>query len=370
MVVVQNLLAMTASLSDDSLATGETAGIVAFLTNRNVPLAGASVSLAASPASAVDILSPSPTTTNAAGAATFTVRGRTVSANTIVTLTATATVGASTVTSIVTLTVRALAHNYRVTLSAADALSTGASSTVTATFTDKGSPVSGATVSLGSNQAALSVVTASATTSPQGLATFTVRAGYVEADTAATLTATATNGTATASSSAAVTVKAFVHAYSLTGSASASVVAANGTVTVTFTVKDAGVPRSGATVTITVSPSTAFEIQGNAQKTTDASGAASFTVRAKSVSDDTSGTVTATASNGTATNVATFGVTLVAQGAPPSGGQPTTQGIAVEIFAGVAILLAVIAAILGVLWLRARGARPPAMPPEEGAGQS
>lgn len=369
MVAVQNLLAMTGAMSDDTVEAGGTAGLVTFLTNRAVPLAGASVTLTADPASALDIISTNPTTTNSAGAATFTVRGRTVSEDTAVTLTATATSGESSVSSVMTLTVKALSHNYRVVLSAADALSTGASTTIEATFTDKGAPVAGASVGLASSGSALVAVTPSATTNAQGVATFTVRAGYTETDTAVALTATATNGTSTATATVSVTVKGFVHVYTMTGAASVSVVAANGTATVTFTLKDAGAPRAGATVTITVSPSTAFEIQGDTQKATDASGTATFTVKAKSVADDTAATVTATASNGTATNVATFGVTVVAQGAAPSGGQVTTQGVAVEIFAAVAIALAAIAVVLGYLWLRARGARRPGKPPEEGAGR-
>jgi hypothetical protein len=375
MIAVQNLLAMSGSLSTATVETGGTSGVVAFLTNRNVPTEGASVSLAANPASAVDIISTNPTDTNAAGAGMFTVRGRAVDVDTPVTLTITATVGTSTVSTVLTLTVKALAHVYRVVVSAADALSTGASSTVTATFTDKGAVLAGASVALVSSDALLSVEVSPATTDTQGVATFNVLAGYTEADTPVTLTATATGSAGTATASVSVTVKAFVHAYAMTGSASTSVVAANGTATLTFTVEDAGVPASGVTIEIVVSPSTAFGIEGDASKTTGATGTATFTVKAKPLADDTSAVVTATASNGTATNVATFHVTVVAQGLPPTpgGGQAVTQGVAVEVFSAVAIILVVVAAIFAYLWFRARGARPPEQPPEqppeEGAGR-
>ncbi len=369
MIAVQNLLAMTGAISDSAVATGGTAGVVGFVTNRAVPLKGASVTLTASPAGAVDIISPNPVTTNAAGGATFTVRGKVVSTDTPVTLTMTATSGGSSVSSVVMLTVKALTHNYRVVLSAADALSTGVSSTVTATFTDKGAPVSGASVTLASSHAALVVVTSPATTNAQGVATFSVRARYTETDALATLTATATNGTSTSTTTSTLTVKGFVHAYSIVGSTSKSIVSANDTVTVTFTVKDAGVARVNVTVAISLSAATAFEIQGDASKKTDASGAATFTLKGKAVTDDTPAVITASATNGTATNVATAAVTVVAQGVP-AGGQPVAAaGVAVEVFAAVVIALAAIAAILGYLWFRARGAKPPEMPPEEEAGQ-
>ncbi len=357
---VASVLGVTARSSVSQLNTGESAGITAFVTNRNLALSATSVTLSASPAAAVTILPPNPATTDTFGSAQFTVRANAVSADTVVTLTARATVGADSATSTVAITVKAqvIPHAYRVFVAAADGvLGTGQQSTVTATFTDKGAPISGATVALASDRPALVVVTPSAVTNAQGQATFTVRAGYSEADVAATLTATGTNATIQTTGTIGMTVKAFVHVYSMSGTASATLVETNVTTTVTVTFRDAGAARAGATVAISLAPATAFDIVGDASKTTDASGQATFTLRARSVTSDTSVVVTATASNGTAANVATATVTVVAEAAPPA---PTPAGISPAVF-GISVgVLAIIAAALAVLWLLARrGQQPP-----------
>ena len=355
-VVVQNLLDASATLSVSEVGPGESAGLTVYVTNRNVPVAGASVQLAADPAGSVDIVGPNPATTNEFGAAAFTVRGRSLDSDSTVALTATATVETSEVSTVSSLLVRAVSHSYRVFLSAADgALPTGAQTTVTATFTDKGAPVVGASVTLASGNAVLSVVTASATTDAQGQASFTVRAGYSEADVPVTLTATATNATVGTTATLSVTVKGFIHAYALSGSASATVVEAGETTTVTFIFRDAGVARAGATVSIGT-PSEGFDVVGDVSKTTDASGQVSFTLRARSVSSDTTIVVTGTASNGTAQNIATASVSIVAQ-APAA--PVAAAGISTELFIGVTVVLAVIAAVLAVLWMRARRGKPP-----------
>ncbi len=356
---VTNVLGMASSISSSEVKRGETAGIVSFVTDRNSPVAGSSVVLTANPASAVTI-SGSPSTTNAFGAAMFAVQGNAVTSDTVVTLTATATVGTSTVSESITLTVLApvYSHTYRVFLSAADGMvASGSGTTVTAVFTDNGAPISGASVSLQSNNALLAVLTSSATTNAQGVASFSVRAGYTDAGATATLTATATNGTSTSSATLSVTVLAFAHRYALSGSATPIVVAADATTTVTFTFADLGVPQAGASVSIAVSSSAAFEIVGNALATTGANGQVSFTLKAKSVTSDTSAVVTATASNGTAApNVATATVVVVAQGAAPT----AAQGVDVAIFGGVAGVLAVVAAAFAYLWMKAkRGGKPP-----------
>ena len=363
-VSVASVLGVTSRSSVSQLNTGESAGVTAFVTNRNLPLSEASVTLSASPSAAVTILAPNPSTTDTFGSAQFTVRANVVSVDTVVTLIATATVGADSATSTVTITVKAqiIPHAYRVFLAAADGvLGSGQQSSVTATFTDKGAPISGATVTLASDQPALAVITLSAATNAQGQATFTVRAAYSEADVAATLTATGTNATVQTTGTVSMTVKAFVHVYAMAGTASATLVEADATTTVTFTFRDAGAARAGATVAISLSPGTGFDIVGDASKTTDASGQATFTLRAKSVTSDTSVVVTATAGNGTAANVATSSVTVVAGAAPPA---PTPAGISPTVF-GISVgVLVIIAVALGVLWMLARRSQQP--PKREG----
>ena len=366
---VENILGISATSSVSEIGGGESAGIVSFVTNRNAAIAGASVALTADPASAVDV-SSTPSTTNAFGAAMFTVTGKAVAADTPVTLTLTATIGSNTVTGEVNLMVKAavIPHNYHAYAAAADGvLASGGQTAVTITFTDNGGPVADASVSLSSNSAVVGVAASPATTNANGQAVFTVHATYTETDVNAVLTATATNGTAQATATVTVAAKAFVHVYTMSGTAAKTVVAENDTVTVTFTFRDAGTARAGAQVAISMSSTTGFEVVGDASKTTDANGAAAFTLRAKSVADDTPVVVTATATNGTATNVATTTVSLVAQGAAPTG-PTTTQGIAVEVFTAVVVVLAVIAALFAVLWLRGRAGRPPKQ--DEGPGPS
>ena len=357
---VDNILGISAASSVSEVGSGESAGIVSFVTNRNAAIAGASVTLAADPASAVEI-SGSPSTTNAFGAAMFTVTGKAVSSDTPVTLTVTAVIGSNTVTGEVNLRVKApvIPHHYLAYAAAADGVvSASGQTTVTVTFTDNGAPVANAPVSLSSSSAVVTVVASPATTDANGQAAFTVRSSYTESDVTATLTATATNGTATATATVTVTAKAFVHAYAMGGTTTKTVVAANDTASVTFTFRDAGVARAGVQVAITVSPMTAFEVVGDASKTTDASGVAVFTLRAKSVTEDTSAVVTATATNGTVTNVASATLSLVAQGAAPTT-TIATQGVAVEVFTAVVVVLAVIAAVFALLWMRGRTRGPP-----------
>ena len=352
---------MTSTLSVNSIGTGETAALTAFLSTADGPVAGASVTLAANPASAVDIVGSNPATTNEFGAVMFTVRGRALEAATPVSLTLTAAVGSLSAGSEATLTVRAFAHNYVLFASAADGvLATSASTSVSVLFTDRGAPIVGASASLVSGNAGiLSVVSASATTDAQGRATFSIRAGYTETDVPVTLTATATNGSASATATVSVTVKAFVHAYALSGSAAASVVSAGQDVILTFTARDAGNARAGLTVSISAAPSGVFDIVGDAAKTTGANGQVTFTLRARTVTADTAVVVAATVANGTAQNVATSTVTVVAQAPPPAG------GVAVEVFGGVSVLLAILAAVFAVMWIRGRRAKPPQRPPEE-----
>jgi hypothetical protein len=374
---VTNVLAISSTASVGTVKGGETAGIVSFVTNRNAAVAGATVSIAANPASAVTIVGAS-STTNAFGAATFTAQGNTVTADTSVALTITATVGGNSITSVVNLLVKAppapvITHSYSVFVSSEDGvLPTGSSTTVSVTFQDKGTAISGAQVTLSASPAAAVDITGSpATTNAQGVASFTVQAAYAEADVAVSLTATATNASTPTTATASLTVKAFAHAYTVTTGTDKTIVAANATATVTFTVKDAGAVLSGATVTIAVSPATAFDVVGDAAKSTDANGQAVFTLKAKPLADDTSATVTATIANGTGTppTVATVTVSLVAQGLPAVTPPPpvTQQGVAVEVFAGVVIVLAAIALVFLYLWMRARsGSRPP----EQGSGEA
>jgi|GEM_PF-6399950 len=361
-------LGMSATLSDADLQSGETSQVTVTLSEGGAPVAGASVRLAANPAAAVDILPPNPTTTDTFGSADFVVRARTASADTSVVLTATGTVEGFSLTSTLSLQVRGLSHTYQVFLAAGTmSLGTGEQTSVTTTFTDKGLPVSGASVTLASSSPLLTVTGSPATTNAQGVATFTVRAGYSEADVTAQITATATNGTAQTIATAMMTVEAFVHVYTLSGSASPVVVAANATTTLTFVFRDAGAARAAATVVISMSPTTGFDPVGDVSKTTDASGQVTFTLRARSLTTDTSVVVTATASNGTATNVASATVTVVAQ-AVPEAPPVTPAGVTYEVFIAVAVVLAAIAAAFAVMWARSRKPRPPEQPPEEGAG--
>ena len=123
-----------------------------------------------------------------------------------------------------------------------------------------------------------------------------------------------------------------------------------------MTIRRGSGPLPTRSVAISLAPATAFDIVGDASKTTDASGQATFTLRARSVTSDTSVLVTATASNGTAANVATATVTVVAEAAPPA---PTPAGISPAVF-GISVgVLAIIAAALAVLWLLARRAQQP-----------
>jgi len=366
MLSVANVLGMASAISSSQVNAGETAGLVTFVTDRNAAIAGAGVSLTADPTTAVTI-SGSPSTTNAFGAATFSIQGRTVSSDTVVALTVTATVGGSTVSDLVTLTVKApvITHNYRLFASAADGvLAAGVRTDVTAVFTDKGAPISGVSVSLQSSNAVLVVITGTATTNAQGQAVLQVRAGYSETNAVVTLTATATNGTSTSTATVSVTVSAYAHGYALAGSASATIVAADATTTLTFTARDVGRPVAGATVGIVLNPTSGFDIVGDASKTTDASGQVTFTLKARSVSSDTAVIVTATLTNGTATSTAT--VTVVAQGAPPA----APAGIAVEVFGGVTALLAIVAAAFAYLWMKAKGGRPPGKKEDEESGDT
>lgn len=357
---VANVLGISTTTSTSQLKAGESAGLVSFVTNRNVAVGGASVALTANPSSAVSI-GTTPAVTNAFGAAMFTVTANSVTTDTTVTLTLTATIGSNTVTGSANIVVKApvITHSYRAFASAADGvLPTNGQTTVSVAFTDKGAPVSGASVSLTSSSATVTVVATPVTTDTNGRATFSVRAGYTESDVTATLTATATNGTSSATTTVSITVKAFVHAYSMSGTSTKTVVAANDTATVTFTFVDAGQARAGVTVAITLTPATGFDVVGDVSKTTDTSGTATFTLKAKSVTADTAVAVSATATNGTASNAATASVSLVAQAAAPSAGGPVTQGVATEVFIAVAVVLAAIAAVFAVLWLRGRMHKP------------
>ncbi len=362
---VTNVLAISSTMSVSQVNAGESAGLVSFVTNRNQAIGGASATLTATPASAVEIIG-SPTTTNSFGAALFTVRGRTVAADTTVALTVTATAGSDTISSVVDLLVKAplppvITHSYAVFVAIADGiLQTGGSTTVTASFTDKGAAISGASVSLAANPAsAISITGTPGTTNSQGQATFTVYAHYTEADVSVALTASATNGSSTTPGTASLTVKGFVHVYSMVGTANVTVVAANATARLTFTFRDAGVARSAIQVSIAMAPTTAFDVVGSVAKSTDANGQVTFDVRAKPLASDTAVVVTATATNGT-TSVATATVSIVAQGLPPT--TPVSpvvpQGVAVEVFAGVSVVLAIVAVAFAAMWMRAR-ARPP-----------
>ncbi len=365
---VANVLGISTTTSVSELKAGESAGIVSFVTNRNVAVGGARVDLTATPASAVTI-GLTPSVTNAFGAAMFTVTANSVATDTTVTLTLTATIGSNTVIGSANIVVKApvITHSYRAYASAADGvLPTGGQTAVSVVFTDMGAPVSGASVALASSNALVNVVATPVTTDANGRATFTVRAGYTESDVTATLTATATSGTGSATATVSLGVKAFVHAYSMSGTATKTVVATNDTTTVTFTFADAGRARAGVQVAITLTPTTAFDVVGDVSKTTDAAGTATFTLKAKALTEDTSVVVAASATNGTVSNAATASVSVVAQAVPPSTAGPVTQGIATEVFVAVAVVLAALAAVFAVLWLRARTHKPR----DEGPGPS
>ncbi len=370
---VQNVLGISTEASVSEVKAGETAGLVSFVTNRNSPIANAPVTITADPASSMTIDNPT-RTTNAFGAATFTAVANTVAVDTTVTLTMTATVGTNTVSGSVNLLVKAppapvITHHYGLTVAISDGvLPALGTTTVTATFLDKGVAVSGASVSLSPGSTLVVVTGSPATTNAQGVATFTVRAFYSEVDAPITLTASVTNASVTTTSTASLTVKGFVHVYTTTVSVDKTIVAANESATVTVTVKDAGVARANAKVTITLAPTTAFDVVGDLAKSTDASGAAVFTVKAKPLAADTAMVITITVANGTGLpTVSTASVSLVAQGLPAGTTTPvTTQGVAVEIFAGVAIALAAVAVVFAYLWMRGRTGKPP----QEGPGQT
>ncbi len=373
---VQNVLGISTEASVSEVKEGETAGLVSFVTNRNAAIANAPVTLTADPASAVTIANPTQTT-NAFGAATFTVQANKVSVDTTVTLTMTATVGSNTVSGSVNLLVKAppvpvITHNYNLFVAMEDGvLPTGATTTVAATFRDKGAAIAGAAVSLSATPSSAVTITGSPTTTDaQGVATFTVVGLYSETDVPVTLTATATNASAQTTQTATLTVKGFAHRYTATAVANATVVAANGTVTVTVTVKDAGVVAPNIRVTISLSASTVFDVVGSVQKNTEANGQAVFSLKAKPLAADTAVVVTATVANGTGMpTVSTATVSLVAQGLPPTPTTPTqvvtTQGVDMVVFVAVAVVLVAVAAAFAVLWLRARGGKPKAGGPGE-----
>ena len=102
-------------------------------------------------------------------------------------------------------------HNYAASAASnVTQLNAGRDATITVTFTDKGVPVVGGSVSLSSSPTAAGALTGSTVknTDANGQATFTFRAASVTSDTTATFTATATNGTASAMGTATLVVKA------------------------------------------------------------------------------------------------------------------------------------------------------------------
>ncbi len=103
-------------------------------------------------------------------------------------------------------------HNYAVGVATNVAqLNNGQDATITATFTDKGAPVAGGSVSISASPTSAGSLTGSTvkTTDANGVATFTFRAGSVTSDTVVTFTTTAQNGTAPqVTRTATLTVKA------------------------------------------------------------------------------------------------------------------------------------------------------------------
>jgi len=102
-------------------------------------------------------------------------------------------------------------HNYAAGVSPnVTQLNAGQDATVTVTFTDKGAPVVGASVSIASSPSSAGALTGSTvkTTDSNGRVTFTFHAASVTTDTVVTFTATATNGTSTAAGTGTLTVKA------------------------------------------------------------------------------------------------------------------------------------------------------------------
>jgi hypothetical protein len=103
-------------------------------------------------------------------------------------------------------------HNYAAGVATnVTQLNNGRDATITATFTDKGAPVAGGSVSISASPSSAGGLTGSTvkTTDANGMATFTFRAGSVTSDTVVTFTATAQNGTAPqVTGTATLTVKA------------------------------------------------------------------------------------------------------------------------------------------------------------------
>ncbi len=124
------------------------------------------------------------------------------------------------------------------------------------------------------------------------------------------------------------------------------------TITVTFT--DNAAPVNGATVSLGFQPNAAGSIVGNQIKTTGANGQVTFTFRAASVTDDTTVTFTATATNGTAAPQTGTGTLVVKAPTPPT----PPAGLSPVLIAGIVILVIIIIAAIALLMRRKKPAGP------------
>lgn len=152
------------------------------------------------------------------------------------------------------------------------------------------------------------------------------------------------------------------HDYDVAVSAAPTSVGEGEDVAVTVTFTDNNVPLVGKSVSIAVSPTTAMSIVGDAVKTTDSQGKASFTLRGRAVETDTTVTITATGTNDTTATTGTTTVTVTAEAAPPA----LDVGL-IAIIGGAVAAIIIIGLVVYFLFIRGRAppVQPPVEPPKE-----
>lgn len=263
-----NQSASTVALSPSTVLVGQAANVLVTVTDTGgQPVVGAPVNLVSSrPGN--DTVSPSSATTNASGQASFTVTSNAAGTSIL-----TAIVNGIPLTNTATLIVRQVSPTNSSVTVTPPSVFMGETRTVTVNVRDLGNtPIQGVLVTLTSNRGAIDTITpVSPTTDVNGNATFNVTS-----NTPGTATLTAVANSVTITPSATLQVTQIAPAASTISPTIANVVIGS-PLTVTVTVVDtAGVPVSGAQVTLSASLGFSGSLGGTV--TTSGTGVANFTV--------------------------------------------------------------------------------------------
>jgi|GEM_PF-5487917 len=288
-ITINPVYSLSLSASASSINNGGSANLTATLLDGTNPVPSAAITWSVSSGPGNGTFSSSPTsTTNASGVAT-----NIFTANADGTATIQATYG--TTTAQVTILI---SPSYALTLTpGSQSISNGGPAPLTATLTDNGVPVNGATITWSFSGTGGGTLPASSTTDGSGNAanTFTATAS-------GTVTVTVTYSGASAQATITITPS-----YSLSLTPATATISNGSGILLTATLLDGANPVPGTNITWSLSPGSPGNGGLNvATSATNASGQASNTFTA-----NTSGTVTVTATFGTLTQTATITITPV-----------------------------------------------------------